>query len=170
MVSGEGTTPKVADQICIVVTGEARTSGEPTAHGRQRKHHKSGMITIDRRGSSRLVFCIHPWWTIKVARNPTGLRCNWYEADLYQRTTPARRAMLCPVRMLLPGSVALVMQRAEPLSDDEARHLIHTDGFPDWDYMPPDDGGCPFEYKGCDWGRLPDGRLVALDYSTPVLN
>jgi hypothetical protein len=63
----------------------------------------------------------------------------------------------------------LVMQRAEPLSNNEAGHLIDTDGFPDWDYLPPDDDGCPFEYKGCDWGRLPDGRLVALDYSTPAL-
>jgi len=26
----------------------------------------------------------------------------------------------------------------------------------------------PFEYKASDWGRLKDGRLVALDYSTPA--
>jgi hypothetical protein len=78
--------------------------------------------------------------------------------------------MLCPVRMQLPGSVALVMQRARPLSDEEGDYLMMTDGFPDWDYMPAeDDHGDPFEPKGCDWGRLPDGRLVALDYSTPAL-
>ena len=47
--------------------------------------------------------------------------------------------------------------------------MIETDGIPDWDYMPPDDEGHPFEYKASDWGRLPDGRLVALDYSTPEL-
>jgi hypothetical protein len=44
------------------------------------------------------------------------------------------------------------------LSEDEAEHLRNTDGFPDWDYVLPDDE-CPFEYKASDWGRLPDGRL-----------
>jgi hypothetical protein len=41
--------------------------------------------------------------------------------------------------------------------------------FPDWDYVPPDDT-CPFEYKASDWGRLPDGQLVALDYSATALS
>ena len=35
--------------------------------------------------------------------------------------------------------------------------------------MPPDET-CPFEHKASDWGRLPDGRLVALDYSAPALS
>ena len=30
-----------------------------------------------------------------------------------------------------------------------------------------DDDGDPFEVKASDWGRI-DGRLVALDYSTPA--
>jgi hypothetical protein len=42
-------------------------------------------------------------------------------------------------------------------------------GFPDWDYVPPDET-CPFEYKASDWGYLPDGRLVALDCSAPALS
>jgi hypothetical protein len=41
-----------------------------------------------------------------------------------------------------------------------------TKGFPDWDYKPGDDEH-PFEWKRSDWGWL-NGRLVALDYSTPV--
>jgi hypothetical protein len=62
------------------------------------------------------------------------------------------------------------MPCATPLSEDEAEHLRATDGFPDWDYMPSDGEGCPFEYKASDWGRLSDSRLVALDYSSNVLS
>ena len=77
--------------------------------------------------------------------------------------------MLCPVLACLPFGLAIVMQRAQPLSEDEAKRLRSTRGFSDWDYMPPDDDECPFEPKASDWGRLPDGRLVALDYSMPAL-
>ena len=58
---------------------------------------------------------------------------------------------------------------AEGATDDGGRknHLIETDGFPDWDYVPPDEAS-PFEYKASDWGWL-GGRLVALDYSAPGL-
>jgi hypothetical protein len=62
------------------------------------------------------------------------------------------------------------MQRAEPLSEEEVNHLMDVDGFPEWDYMPSEGEGCPFEYKASDWGRLPDGRLVALDYSSHALS
>ncbi len=72
--------------------------------------------------------------------------------------------MLCPVLLLISGGVALVMQRAKPLSEPEAAHLRATRGFPDWDYRSDDDEDCPFEPKASDWGRLPNGRLVALDY------
>jgi hypothetical protein len=65
--------------------------------------------------------------------------------------------------------LGLIMQRATPLSAAEGNEMMmDTDGYPDWDYLPPNDDGCPFEPKGCDWGRLPDGRLVALDYSATV--
>src|SRR5262249_56526445 len=36
------------------------------------------------------------------------------------------------------------MPRAQPLTEDEAARLRKTRGFPDWDYVPPDDG-CPFD-------------------------
>jgi hypothetical protein len=58
------------------------------------------------------------------------------------------------------------MTAAVPLTETEKDGLIDSDGFPDWDYMPGEDGE-PFEYKASDWGRL-DGRLVAVDYSTPA--
>jgi hypothetical protein len=105
------------------------------------------MIAI-RRGSCRLAICIGPW-AIKIARNATGRRCNRGEADRWERTqtNPARRAMLCPVQMRLSYGIALIMQRAQPLSEAEADHLLETGGFPDWDYMPPDDEGHPFEHR-----------------------
>jgi hypothetical protein len=121
-----------------------------------------------RQGTRRLTLCIGAW-AVKLARNANGRRCNRFEADLWARTTPTRRNMLCPVLACLPFGLAIVMQRAQPLSEDEARRLRSTRGFPDWDYMPPDDDECPFEPKASDWGRLPDGRLVALDYSMPAL-
>jgi hypothetical protein len=77
--------------------------------------------------------------------------------------------MLCPVFMRVPFGLAVVMQRAKTLSDEECYRLMDADGFPDWDYVPPDET-CPFEYKASDWGYLPDGRLVALDYSAPALS
>jgi hypothetical protein len=123
-------------------------------------------IVIDRRGTFRLTICIGPW-AIKIARGALGRSCNAYEADLWKRTTDKRRAMVCPVLIAAPYGLALFMQRAKPISEDEAEQLRATQGFPDWDYVPPDER-CPFEPKASDWGRLPDGRLVALDYSTPA--
>ena len=58
------------------------------------------------------------------------------------------------------------MAAATPLTGIEKEKLIDADGFPDWDYMPGEDGQ-PFEFKASDWGRV-NGRLVALDYSTPA--
>ena len=121
------------------------------------------------KASCRLTICVGPW-AIKIARNSTGRRCNRYEVRLWKRTTPERRATPCPILTALPFGLGLIMQRAEPLSEGEADHLIDIDGFPDWDYMPSDGEGCPFEYKASDWGKLPDGRLVALDYSSHALS
>jgi hypothetical protein len=126
------------------------------------------IFDIHGRGTRRLTLCIGTW-AVKLARNSNGRRCNRFEADLWVRKTAARRNMLCPVLARLPFGLAVVMQRARPLSEDEAERLRNTRGFPDWDYVPPDDE-CPFEFKASDWGRLPDGRLVALDYSMPALD
>jgi hypothetical protein len=75
--------------------------------------------------------------------------------------------MLCPILAALPFGLAVVMPKAQSLTENEKRELIGTDGFPDWDYKPADET-MPFEYKASDWARL-NGRLVALDYSTPAL-
>ncbi len=119
-------------------------------------------IRIDRRGTRRLTICLGPW-AAKIARNAKGRICNLYEATVWA-TEIERRVMLCPVIGCLPFGLALIMQRAEPISELECEQLRRTRGFPDWNYIP---GGreCPFEPKASDWGRLSDGRLVALDYS-----
>ena len=58
-----------------------------------------------------------------------------------------------------------IMRAAQPLTD-----MMSFDGYSEvveiWDYMPGEDG-CPFEPKACDWGWF-EGRMVALDYSTPA--
>jgi hypothetical protein len=117
-------------------------------------------------GATRLVLCLGPY-AIKIAKGERGRRCNRFEAALWKRTTEVRRRMLCPILATIPFGFALVMKRATPISEEEKDHLIDTNGFPDWDYVPPDEPA-PFEYKASDWGRL-EGRLVALDYSAPVL-
>jgi len=150
-----------------------RVNREKVTGGAQRWRDRvetilKSIVTVDRRGTARVTISIGPW-AFKLARNATGRRCNRFEADLWARTTAARRNMLCPLLARLPFGLAVCMARAQPLSKGEAHHLIDIDGFPDWDYVPPDDE-CPFEYKASDWGRLSDGRLVALDYSAPALD
>jgi hypothetical protein len=117
-------------------------------------------------GSTRLVLGLGPY-AIKIAKEERGRRCNRFEAALWKRTTEERRKMLCPILATIPFGFVLVMKRATPISEEEKDRLISTDGFPDWDYVPPDETA-PFEYKASDWGRF-EGRLVALDYSAPVL-
>lgn len=75
------------------------------------------------------------------------------------------RPKLCPVLFAVPCGLALVMQRATPLNENEAHHLRATRGLPEWHYVLGDPD--PFEPKASDWGRLDDGRVVALDYPDP---
>ena len=60
----------------------------------------------------------------------------------------------------------LLLAAARPLSEVEKNELLDQNGFPDWDYMPGEDGH-PFEFKASDWGYI-GNKLVALDYSTPA--
>ena len=106
-------------------------------------------------------------WAMKFARGARGRRCNRYEADLFAAVDERRRAMLCPVLWCSGNGGLLVMTTAQPLAKAEHEDLLARGDFPDWDYRPGEDGE-PFEYKASDWGRLNDGRLVALDYSTPA--
>ncbi len=124
------------------------------------------MILLSRVGTTRVVLVIEPW-AFKFARGPRGRRCNKYEAELFKTVDARRRAMLCPVRWCSRGGRVLVAASARPLSKADREHLLDTHGFPDWDYRPGEESE-PFEYKASDWGRLKDGRLVALDYSTPA--
>jgi hypothetical protein len=55
----------------------------------------------------------------------------------------------------------------EKITEKEHDDLMALEGFPDWDYVLPDETR-PFEYKQSDWGWV-DGQLVAVDYSSPVL-
>jgi glutamine amidotransferase PdxT len=80
---------------------------------------------MDQRGTVRRTICVGSW-AVKIARNGTGRRCNSFEADLWARTSARRRAILCPVLARLPFGVAILMPRAEPLSEDEADHLRAT--------------------------------------------
>ncbi|WMT78875.1 hypothetical protein [Bradyrhizobium sp. Ash2021] len=125
------------------------------------------MIGISRTGTTRLVLIVGPW-AVKFARDARGRRCNQYEANLFASVDERRRAMLCPVRWCGARGWLLVMTAAIPLTEIEKDGLIDSDGFPDWDYFPGEDRQ-PFEYKASDWGRI-DGRLVALDYSTPAFD
>ena len=124
------------------------------------------MTALVRKGSTRAVVVLGPL-ALKFARGERGRRCNRFEADLYTRVNARRRAMLCPVLWCTSAGSVLVARTAQPLTQEEKDRLIETDSFPDWDYVPPDED-FPFEYKASDWGWIA-GRLVALDYSAPVL-
>jgi hypothetical protein len=131
-----------------------------------------GQVTLEiampalRRGTTRVVLVVGPL-AFKFARHDRGVLCNLFEANLYRRTTtPRRRDMLCPVIACSRNGAVLVMKAATPL--DPTEHEDLRANLPDWDYGGPGDDECPFEPKPEDWGRL-KGRLVAVDYSAPVL-
>jgi hypothetical protein len=74
--------------------------------------------------------------------------------------------MLCPVIACSENGCVLVVRSAVPLTKFERDQLWECDQFPDW-YEPGTFDTSPCEWKSSDWGHL-EGRLVALDYSTPA--
>ena len=71
-------------------------------------------------------------------------------------------------RVASPGALRRGIRDPRTSRSRERDHLIDTDGFPDWDYLPWEGEAEPFEYKASDWGWL-DGHLLSLDYSAPAL-
>lgn len=111
-------------------------------------------------GVSRAVLLVGPW-AIKVPRASSwkaflwGLLANMQEADLGSRGWPE----LCPVRFTLPGGFLVIMERAEVCTVERAPAEA------DYRRLTNVEGRCvPAEWKPSSWGRLPDGRLVAVDY------
>jgi hypothetical protein len=113
------------------------------------------MIAWSTQGTTRRVLAVGPW-AFKIARGARGRRCNKYEDDLFRTVDVRRQAILCPVRWCSGGGRLLIMASARPLSAADHEELLDTDGFPDWDYMPGEDGQ-PFEFKASDWGGSTDG-------------
>lgn len=104
-------------------------------------------------------------FAFKFARNARGRASNLYEAKLYRSANATRRALLCPVVWVSRSGFVQIVRAAKPLTEmmtfDEYMDVVDA-----WDYIPGEDS-CPFEPKASDWGWL-EGRMVALDYSTPA--
>lgn len=100
---------------------------------------------------------------LKFGRGLRGWRCNKIERSLWINSSDERRAMLCPVIGSLLFGWVIIQRRAMPISEEHARHLRETHGFPQWNYRPGEAHGDPTESKASDWGCL-DGKLVAVDY------
>jgi hypothetical protein len=136
-------------------------STEETDKEKQRR----GVIQISRTGSMRSPVIVIGRFAFKFARNSRGRASNLYEAKLFRTMGATRRALLCPVIWVSRNGAVQIMRAATPLTDmmtiEEYEDVINI-----WDYMPGEDG-CPFEPKASDWGWL-EGRMVALDYSTPA--
>jgi hypothetical protein len=123
------------------------------------------MFSFSMKGAFRRPVVVIWPLAFKFARNEHGRNSNLYEADLYRRTTGARRTMLCPVVWVSKRGRLLVMRAARPLSEMMTQDE-YQEAFEAWDYMPGEED-CPFEPKASDWGWY-KGRRVALDYSTPA--
>ncbi|MGJ5088590.1 hypothetical protein [Bradyrhizobium sp. HKCCYLRH3097] len=120
------------------------------------------MVALYTAGTMRWTLCIGSF-AFKFARSDRGRAANQREYIEWDRATPIRREMLCPIIWAAPYGLFNVMRRAVPLTPEDQQKRLDSGDFPDWDYMP---GGPkePFEYKESDWGYL-NGRLVSLDYA-----
>jgi hypothetical protein len=113
-------------------------------------------------GTTRAVLSVG-LWAFKLGLGKDGVRCNWHEADLYRRSSPRRRAMLCPVLWCSRPAFISIMRRADSPITQGALDERKAVAWLEWDYAGPGDDGHPFEWKPSDWGYL-DGRVVAIDY------
>jgi hypothetical protein len=125
------------------------------------------LFSISTKGAFRRPVIVLGPIALKIARNKAGRACNSYEATLYRKTTPRRRALLCPVLWVSPRGLSLIMHAAVPLAEmmspEEWAAVAE-----EWELdAGPGEDACPFESKPSDWGWY-KGRRVALDYSTPA--
>lgn len=99
-------------------------------------------------GRNRWVLLVGAW-AVKAPRCRRFGRLNNANEAAWWRESAA----LCPVLWASPGAWLIVMPRAEPIGDAEFAGL---------EPMLPALPGV--ERKASSWGRLPCGRVVAVDY------
>jgi len=114
-------------------------------------------------GTTRWVLLFGPW-AIKfprLARLRDGLAAN--QEEIRWASNPGRFTELCPIYLHVLDWL-VVMPRARILTHGECIALLKAEEFPDHHPEP-----VPYEDKCSDWGRLPDGRLVVIDYAKSVI-
>jgi hypothetical protein len=92
-------------------------------------------IELHTHGTTRFALCFGNY-AVKFARGSRGRAANRAENVEWERATPERREMLCPMLWASPFGLFNLMQRAVPLTRTQQLALLERDGFPDWDYMP----------------------------------
>ena len=163
LLQNEMPIPKPVRLLGVLVVRAQRTAGRTTT--RVADLRVRSMIGISRAGSMRSPVIVVGRLAFKFARDARGRASNLYEAKLYRTVNATRRALLCPVLWVSRNGIVQIMKAAKPLTDmmslDEYMNVAEV-----WDKLPGEDS-CPFEPKASDWGWF-EGRMVALDYSTPA--
>lgn len=85
-----------------------------------------------------------------------GMRCNRWEREMWRIWRPKFGwENLCPIGCADPLGLIVIMSRAEQPVSTEEMDSADTDDYPD----------IHVEFdKPANWGRLPGGRIVAVDY------
>jgi hypothetical protein len=124
-------------------------------------------VRISKAGTFRNPVVVIGPLAFKFAKNEQGRACNLYEANLYRASNEERRALLCPVLWVASHGAILIMRAAVPLEK-----MMSVDEYVEFDARwrnasLEDNRSFPVEPGARNWGWL-DGRIVALDYSTPA--
>jgi hypothetical protein len=86
------------------------------------------MIEVHTAGTTRLSVCIGRY-ALKIARGRRGRIANYAERVEWERATPERREMLCPLLRAAPFGLVNVMRRAISLTREVQQELLENDGF-----------------------------------------
>jgi hypothetical protein len=111
-----------------------------------------------RRGCTRLVLLVGPW-AVKLPHFLRGWRDGLY--GLCGNMNEAERSgapAACPVLWHIPGGFLLIMRRADALDDEEFAGLDAPA------LCDPHPALRSAENTASSFGRLPDGRVVCVDY------